>query len=86
MQAEAPTNSTHRMIFSRLTVLRKSRQQIEQAVAMIPLADCLTRENEAATTIDRLLRILDRDSVRDAIVEVLVDSRVNPRPSADVPE
>lgn len=50
------------------------------------LADYLTRERDAATTINRLIQILDRDSLRDAITEVLVDARVYPRPRADVPE
>jgi hypothetical protein len=50
------------------------------------LADYLTRERDAAATIDRLIRILDRDTLRDAITEVLVDARVHPRPRADVPQ
>lgn len=65
-------------------------EQIEQSydLAMIALADYLTQERDAATTIDRLLRILllrilDRNSLRDAITEVLVDARVHPRPRAD---
>ncbi|MCK1712673.1 MULTISPECIES: hypothetical protein [unclassified Bradyrhizobium] len=60
-------------------------EQIEQAydLAMIALADYLTHERDAATTIDRLLRILDRNSLRDAITEVPVDARVHPRPRAD---
>jgi hypothetical protein len=60
-------------------------EQIEQSydLAMIALADYLTREDDAATTVDRLLRILDRDTLRDAITEVLVDARVHPRPRAD---
>jgi len=53
---------------------------------MIALADYLTRDCDAETTVDRLLRILDRDSLRDAITEVLVDARVHPRPRADVLE
>lgn len=59
-------------------------EQIEQSYddAMKALADYLTREDDAATTIDRLLRILDRDSLRDAITEVLVDARVHPRPKS----
>ncbi|UPJ81921.1 hypothetical protein IVB16_08125 [Bradyrhizobium sp. 183] len=63
-------------------------EQIEQSYddAMIALGDYLTREQDAVTTIDRLLRILDRDSLRDAITEVLVDTRVHPRPRADVLE
>ncbi|MFK4724886.1 putative iron-regulated protein [Bradyrhizobium niftali] len=63
-------------------------EQIEQSydLAMMALADYLTREQDAETTIDRLLRILDRDSLRDAITEVLVDARVHPRPKSDVPE
>lgn len=57
-------------------------EQIEQsyALAMTALADYLTREQDAATTIDRLLRILDQDGLRDAITEVMVDARVHPRP------
>jgi hypothetical protein len=50
------------------------------------LADYLTRERDAAATIDRLIRILDRDTLRDAITEVLVDARVHPRPRAHVPQ
>jgi hypothetical protein len=63
-------------------------EQIEQSYddAMIALGDYLTREQDAVTTIDRLLRILDRDTLRDAITEVLVDERSRPRPRADVPE
>ncbi|MCK1714248.1 MULTISPECIES: hypothetical protein [unclassified Bradyrhizobium] len=63
-------------------------EQIEQSydLAMIALADYLTREQDAATTVDRLLRILDRDSLREAITEVLVDARVHPRARSDVPE
>ncbi|MCK1356576.1 hypothetical protein IVB56_37255 [Bradyrhizobium sp. CW7] len=53
---------------------------------MIALADYLTRDCDAEATIDRLLRILDRDSLRDAMTEVLVNERVHPRPIADVPE
>lgn len=49
-------------------------------LAMVALADYLAREQDAATTIDRLLRILDQDSLRDAITEVMVDARVHPRP------
>jgi hypothetical protein len=40
---------------------------------------------DAAATIDRLIRILDRDSLRDAITEVLVDARVHPRPKSNAP-
>ncbi|MCK1525694.1 hypothetical protein ABIB75_000862 [Bradyrhizobium sp. GM2.2] len=63
-------------------------EKIEQSYddAMIALADYLTRDCDAGTTVDRLLRILDRDSLRDAITEVLVDARVHPRPRADVLE
>ncbi|TWI07887.1 hypothetical protein LPJ38_03140 [Bradyrhizobium daqingense] len=63
-------------------------EQIEQSydLAMVALADYLTRDQDAAATIDRLLSILDRDSLRDAITEALVDARVHPRPSADIPE
>ncbi|MCK1577007.1 hypothetical protein [Bradyrhizobium sp. 174] len=44
-------------------------EQIEQSYddAMIALADYLTRDCDAETTVDRLLRILDRDSLRDAL-------------------
>jgi hypothetical protein len=40
-------------------------EQIEQSYdhAMIALADYLARERDAEATIDRLLRILDRDSL-----------------------
>lgn len=63
-------------------------EQIEQSYVdpMIALGDYLTREQDAVTTVDRLLRILDRDSLRDAITEVLVHERVHPRTRADVPE
>ncbi|MCK1489079.1 hypothetical protein IVB14_01105 [Bradyrhizobium sp. 180] len=63
-------------------------EQIEQSYddTMKALADYLTRERDAATTINRLIQILDRDSLRDAITEVLVEARVHPRPRADVPE
>lgn len=63
-------------------------EEIEQSYddAMNALANYLTREDDAQTTVDRLLRFLDRDSLRDAITEVLVDARVHPRPRADVPE
>ncbi|MCK1714326.1 MULTISPECIES: hypothetical protein [unclassified Bradyrhizobium] len=44
---------------------------------MMALADYLTRERDAADTIDRLVRILDRDSLWDAITEILVDARVD---------
>ncbi|MCK1268721.1 hypothetical protein ABIB75_005898 [Bradyrhizobium sp. GM2.2] len=54
--------------------------------AMNALANYLTREDDAQTTVDWLHRILDRDGLRDAITEVLVDARVHPRPRADVPE
>jgi hypothetical protein len=40
---------------------------------MIALADYLTREQDAATTIDRLLRILDRDTLRDRSIKQRVD-------------
>lgn len=52
---------------------------------MMALADYLTRERDATATVDKLIRILDRDRLRDAITEVLVDSRVHPRPKTDVP-
>ncbi|MCK1414832.1 hypothetical protein IVB55_18000 [Bradyrhizobium sp. CW4] len=63
-------------------------EQIEQSYdeAMVAIADYLTREQDAAATIDRLIRILDRDSLRDAITEVLVDARVHPRPRSDAPK
>ncbi|MET4443260.1 hypothetical protein ABIB75_001523 [Bradyrhizobium sp. GM2.2] len=63
-------------------------EKIEQSYddAMQALADYLTRDCDAEATIDRLLRILDRDSLRDAMTEVLVNERVHPRPIADVPE
>jgi len=62
-------------------------EQIEQSydLAMMALADYLTDERTAIATLDRLIRILDRDSLRDAITEVLVDSRVHPRPEAHEP-
>lgn len=62
-------------------------EQIEQSydLAMMALADYLTRERDATATVDKLIRILDRDRLRDAITEVLVDSRVHPRPKTDVP-
>ncbi|MET4372547.1 hypothetical protein ABIA99_005256 [Bradyrhizobium sp. LB12.1] len=68
----------------RLTPAEKIEQTYD--LAMIALADYLTRDCDAETTVARLLRILDRDSVRDAITEVLVDSRVHPRPRADAPK
>ena len=40
---------------------------------MMALAHYLTQEEDAASTIDRLIRILDCDSLRDAITEVLVE-------------
>nr|WP_249812058.1 hypothetical protein [Bradyrhizobium sp. 135] len=52
---------------------------------MMALADYLTHERDATATIDALIRILDRDGLRDAITEVLVDSRVHPRPRDNVP-
>lgn len=59
-------------------------EQIEQSYdsAMLALADYLTREQNAEATVDRLLRILDQDNVRDAITEMLVDARVHPRPKS----
>ena len=62
-------------------------EQIEQIydLAKMALADYLTQERDAKTTIDALIRILDRDALRDAITEVLVDARVHPRPKLDVP-
>lgn len=62
-------------------------EQIEQSydLAMRALADYLTQDHDAAATVATLMRILDRESLRDAITEVLVDSRVHPRPKADVP-
>ncbi|MET4319208.1 hypothetical protein [Bradyrhizobium sp. RT5a] len=66
----------------------KPAEQIEQSydLAMMALADYLARERDAAETIDRLIRILDRDSLREAITEVLVDARVHPRPRTDAPK
>lgn len=63
-------------------------RRLEQSYddAMNALANYLTREDDAQTTVDWLHRILDRDGLRDAITEVLVDARVHPRPRADVPE
>ncbi|MCK1753814.1 hypothetical protein IVA78_00885 [Bradyrhizobium sp. 137] len=60
-------------------------EQIEQSydLAMMALANYLTQKRDASATVDRLISILDRDSLRDAITEVLVDSRVHPRPKAD---
>ena len=54
-------------------------EKIEQSydLAMMALADYLTHERDAAATVERLIRILDRDSLRDAITEVLVDARVH---------
>ncbi|UPK12846.1 hypothetical protein IVA93_07395 [Bradyrhizobium sp. 155] len=66
-----------------LTPAEKIEQSYEDA--MIALADYLTRDCDAGTTVDRL-RILDRDSLRDAMTEVLVNERVHARPRADVPE
>lgn len=62
-------------------------EQIEQSydLAMMALAGYLTHERDAVATVDALIRILDRDSLRDAITEVLVDARVHPRPKADTP-
>lgn len=62
-------------------------EHIEQSydLAMMALADYLTHERDAAATIDALIRILDRDALRDAITEVLVDARVHPRPRVDIP-
>lgn len=63
-------------------------EQIEQSYddAMVALADYLTRDRDAATTIDRLIAILDQDELRDAVTEVLVDARVHPRPRSDPPK
>ncbi|UFW71215.1 MULTISPECIES: hypothetical protein [unclassified Bradyrhizobium] len=63
-------------------------EQIEQSydLAMMALADYLTHESDAEATVDRLIRILDRDGLRDAITEVLVDARVHPRPRSDGPK
>ena len=60
-------------------------EQIEQSYdrAMIALSDYLTHERDAEATIDRLIRILDRESLRDAITDVLVDARVHPRRETD---
>lgn len=61
-------------------------EQIEQSydLAMMALADYLTHERDATATVDALIRILDRDNLRDAITEVLVDARVHPRPGIDI--
>ena len=61
-------------------------EQTEQsyALAMMALADYLTHERDAAATVDALIRILDRDGLPEAITEVLVDSRVHPRPKSDL--
>lgn len=42
------------------------------------MADYPSNEHDAVATVDRLIRILDRDSLRDAISEVMVDARVHP--------
>ncbi|UPJ29741.1 hypothetical protein [Bradyrhizobium sp. CW1] len=62
-------------------------EKIEQSYdrAMMALADYLTHQHDAAATVDRLIGILDRDALRDAITEVLVDSRVHPRSKSDEP-
>lgn len=61
-------------------------EQIEQSydLALMALADYFTHERDAVATVDRLIRILDRDSLRDAITEILVDARVHPRPKLDI--
>ncbi|MCK1337697.1 hypothetical protein IVB38_17100 [Bradyrhizobium sp. 38] len=61
-------------------------EQIEQSydLAMMAFADYLTHERDAPATVDRLIAILDLDSLRDAITEVLVDSRVHPRPQSEI--
>jgi hypothetical protein len=69
---------------ARLTPAEKIEQTYD--LAMIALADYLTRDCDAETTVDRLLRILDRDSLRNAITQVLVHERVHPRPRAEVLE
>jgi hypothetical protein len=69
---------------ARLTSAEQTEQSYDDATKA--LADYLTGEDDTVTTIHRLLRILDRDSLRDAITEVLVDARVHPRPRADVRE
>lgn len=48
-------------------------------LTMMALADYLTHERDAVATVDALMRILDRESLRDAITEVMVDARVHPR-------
>ena len=53
---------------------------------MMAIADYLTREQDAAATINRLIRILDRDELRNVVTEVLVDARVHPRPRLDIQE
>jgi hypothetical protein len=63
-------------------------EQIQQSydLAMMALADYLTQERDATATVDALIRILDRDNLRDALTEVLVDARVHPRPGIDISE
>lgn len=43
-------------------------------------------QRDAAAASALLIRILDRDGVRDAITAVLVDSRVHRRPRSDLPQ
>jgi hypothetical protein len=64
-----------------------SAEQIELSydLAMTALADYLTQQRDPVATVDTLIRLLDRDSLREAITEVLVDSRVHSRPESDVP-
>ena len=49
------------------------------------LVKYLAGERDARATFNRLIRILDRDSLREAITLVLVDARVHPRPKSTVP-
>jgi hypothetical protein len=72
------------MSMARLTPAEQSEQSYD--LAMMALADCLTREQDAATTVDTLIRILDRDSLRETITEVLIDARVHSRPGSDIPD
>lgn len=61
-------------------------EQIEQSydLTMMALAH-YSRASAMQRRLSKLIRIVDRDRLRDAITEVLVDSRVHPRPKTDVP-
>jgi len=63
------------MSMARLTPAEQSEQSYD--LAMMALADCLTREQDAATTVDTLIRILDRDSLRETITEALTRARAS---------